>query len=125
MANTPQRQIRRGEIYWIAPVSPTGSLPAIAHPHVVVQDDVFNESRIETTIVCGITSNRRRASEPGTVQLDAGEGGLGRHSVVLASQISSVRKSELGAYIGTLSEQRVNQIVAALRFVHRGFLEGR
>jgi mRNA interferase MazF len=45
------------------------------HPHVVVQEDVFNHSRITTVIVCALTSNLNRAHEPGNVLLDVGEGG--------------------------------------------------
>jgi mRNA interferase MazF len=113
--------VRRGEIYWLAPDSDQGSLPAIVHPHVVVQDDLFNASRIPTTVVCGITTNVWRAAEPGTVLLAAGEGGLARPSVVLASQISSVSKSELRQPIGVLSQGRIDQILASLGFLHRAF----
>ena len=87
----------------------------------MVQDDLFNHSRIDTVVVCGITSNARRVSEPGTVRLSAGEGGLERESVVLASQVSSVPKDQLGEHIGTLSEARVEQVLSALRFLQLSF----
>ena len=111
--------ILRGDIYWIAPEEERGAIPPIAHPYVVVQDDLFNASRIDTVIVCGISSNLKRVSEPGTVLLDEHEGGLGRRSVVLASQISCVRKAQLGARIGRLGQDRVAQVLAALGFVNR------
>jgi len=113
------RHILRGEIYWVAPEEDRGAVPPIAHPYVVVQDDVFNASRIDTVVVCGITSNMKRVSEPGTVLLDEHEGGLSRRSIVLASQISCVGKIMLGARIGMLGGDRVEQILAALRFVNR------
>lgn len=111
--------ILRGAIYWIAPDEDRGSVPPIAHPYVVVQDDVFNASRLDTVIVCGITSNMKRVAEAGTVLLDEHEGGLNRRSIVLASQISCVGKARLGERIGFLEPQRVDQILAALRFVNR------
>ena len=49
------------------------------------------------------------------------EGGLPRRSVVVVSQISSVEKARLGERIGTLSEQRVDQVLAGLRFLQRSF----
>jgi mRNA interferase MazF len=110
--------IRRGDIYWIAPEEDRGAVPPIPHPYVVVQDDIFNASRIGTVVVCGITSNLKRVAEPGTVLLDEREGGLLRRSVVLASQISSVPKAQLGVRIGALTADRVEQILAALRLVH-------
>ncbi len=117
--------IRRGDIFWIAADEAKGSIPGVPHPHVVVQDDVFNHSRITTVVVCALSSNLRRAAEPGTVLLDPGEGNLARHSVVIASQISSLYKSRLGERIGSLSAQRVDQIVQALRFLQAAHFHGR
>lgn len=111
------RAIRRGDIYWAAPDDGRGSVPPIAHPHVVLQDDVFNASRIDTVVVCAITSNAKRIGEPGTVLLEADEGGLSRRSIVVASQLAAIPKASLGTRIGALSTERVEQILAALRLV--------
>lgn len=114
--------IHQGDIYWLENShADHGSVPPIRHPHVVVQDDVFNASRVHTTIVCALTSNLGRGSEPGNVLLDLGEGGLERRSVVIVSQISSVEESALGEFIGTLSSERVSQVLAGLRFQQRSF----
>lgn len=119
------RDILQGEIYWVAPEEDRGAIPPIAHPYVVVQDDLFNASRIHTVIVCGISSNLKRVMEPGTVLLDQGEGGLHRPSVVLASQVSCIDKAKLGARIGKLDPGRVEQILAALRVINRVHQAGR
>lgn len=113
--------IYRGDIFWLAPDDARGPAPSYAHPHVVVQDDVFNHSRITTVIVCALTSNLHRAHEPGNLLLEVGEGDLPRQSVVVVSQISSVEKARLGERIGALSAARVDQIVAGLRFQQRSF----
>lgn len=115
------REVRRGEIYWLEPDPRRGSVPSVAHPHVIVQEDVFNRSRIETVVVCALTSNPRRSQEPGNVWLDEGEGGLPRRSVAVVSQISSVPKQALGAYVGQLSSARVDEIIAGLRFQQATF----
>ncbi|GMV28069.1 MAG: hypothetical protein AMXMBFR59_01940 [Rhodanobacteraceae bacterium] len=111
--------IRRGDLFWIAPDDSRGPAPDYAHPHVVVQDDLFNRSRIATVVVCALTSNLQRASEPGNVLLDPGEGGLPRQSVVVVSQIDSVDKTRFGARIGALSPARVEQVLAGLGFQQR------
>jgi mRNA interferase MazF len=90
---------------------------------VVVQDDVFNHSRITTVVVCALTSNLHRATEPGNVLLEVGEGNLTRQSVVVVSQISSVEKTRLGEQIGSLSDARVEQILAGLHFQQVSFFE--
>jgi mRNA interferase MazF len=67
-------RINQGDLFWIGPDESRGSVPGVAHPHVVLQDDVFNHSRVTTVIVCALTSNLKRATEPGNVRLDSGEG---------------------------------------------------
>jgi mRNA interferase MazF len=113
--------IHQGDIYWAPLADPDAAGTGITHPHVVVQPDVLNHSRIQTVVVCALTSNLRRASLPGNVLLDAGEANLPRQSVVEVSKVSTVEKTRLGAYIGTLSAPRVAQILAGMRFVQRAF----
>jgi mRNA interferase MazF len=126
-ANTGERRgtrparIDRGDVFWIEPDDSRGPVPSYSHPQVVVQDDVFNHSRITTVVVCALTSNLHRASEPGNVLLEVGEGNLPRQSVVAVSQISSVDKARLGERIGSLSGARVEQILAGLRFQQVSF----
>jgi mRNA interferase MazF len=122
-AGTPPARIHRGDLYWIGPDDSRGPAPSYSHPHVVVQDDLFNHSRIHTVVVCALTSNLHRAHEPGNVLLDVGEGNLPVQSVVVVSQISSVDKARLGARIGSLSETRVEQILAGLRFQQASYFE--
>ena len=121
MCARPAR-INRGDVFWIAPDDSRESVPIYSHPHVVVQDDVFNHSRIATVVVCALTSNLHRAKEPGNVLLEVDEGNLPRQSVVIVSQVSSVDKARLGEWIGTLSDTRVGQILNGLRFQQVSFL---
>jgi mRNA interferase MazF len=108
----PADLISRGELFWLAPDEGSGP----AHPHVVIQDDVLNHSRISTVVVCALTSNLRVAKAPGNVLLDAGEGNLPLQSVIVVAQLRSVEKAKLGARIGALSSARVEQVLAGLRF---------
>ena len=119
--STPVRKIRRGDILWVEADTSRGSVPGAPHPHVVVQEDVFNQSRISTVVVCALSSNLQRAGEPGVVHLEAGEGDMPRPSVVIASQVSSIYKTRLGRYIGALSAGRVDSVVAALGMLQRSF----
>jgi mRNA interferase MazF len=106
--------INQGDIYWIELDEPTGSEPGYSHPHVVVQNNVFNASRINTVIVCALTSNIKRGEAPGNVLLEKGEANLSKQSAVLVSQIFTVDKTQLGEFIGTLSERRVKQIIEGI-----------
>ena len=106
--------INQGDIYWIELEEPRGSEPGYSHPHVVVQNNVFNASKINTVVVCALSSNIKRADVPGNVLLEKGEANLPKQSVVLVSQIFTVDKSQLGEFIGTLSERRVQQIIEGI-----------
>jgi hypothetical protein len=70
-------------------------------------------------VVCGVTSNLKRALEPGNVRLEAGEGNLEKASVVVVSQISVVPMALLQRRIGQLSAARVQEIIAGIGFQNR------
>lgn len=109
--------VNQGDIYWILLDEQSELESGYTHPHVIIQDNVLNHSRINTVVVCALTSNIKRAKAPGNVLLEAGEANLPKQSVVVASQVSTVDKSQLGEYIGSLNKQRINQILAGMKFV--------
>lgn len=111
-------KIKQGELYWVVLEDPSGEA-AYPHPHVVIQDNVLNSSRINTVVVCALTTNLKRAKAPGNVLLEIGEANLPRQSVVVVSQVSTVDKTQLGEYIGSLTEQRVHQILAGMQFLQQ------
>lgn len=106
--------IRQGDVYWIDLGAPSGSGPGHLHPHVVVQNDLFNRSRLSTVVVCTLTSNLKRSDSPGNVLLDEGEAGLPKRSVVNVTQLVTVDVSDLTEKIGTLSPIRVREILAGI-----------
>ncbi len=109
--------VHQGDIFWIDLDEPAGSGPGYRHPHVVIQNNVFNQSRINTVVVCALTSNLQRADAPGNVLLEDGEAGLSKQSVVVTSQIFTVDKDQLDEPIGTLSKKRVRQILDGIRLL--------
>ena len=111
--------VNQGDIYWVPLEEPNGLEPGVIHPHVVIQDDVINHSRIQTVVVCALTTNIKRANLPGNVLLEAGEANLPKQSIVVVSQVSTVDKAQLGEYIGSLTKERMDQILAGMRFVQR------
>ena len=109
--------IKQGDVFWIDLGAPAGSGPGYRHPHVVIQNNLFNRSRIATVIVCVITSKLKRAQAPGNVLLETGEANLSKPSVVNVSQIFTVDKGELVEKIGSLSAKRVRQILDGVRLL--------
>jgi mRNA interferase MazF len=109
--------INQGDIYWIDMGDPAGSGPALLHPYVVIQNNVFNRSRIQTVVVCSLTSNLKRASAPGNVILEPDEANLPKQSVVNVSQVFTADKADLGDYIGTLSQKRIYEILDGIKLL--------
>ncbi len=109
--------INQGDIYWIDFEEPSGSEPGYRHPHIVVQNNLFNRSEIKTVVVCMLTSNLKRAGAPGNVLLDKKETNLPKDSVVNVSQIFTIDKSQLDEYVGTLSVRRVREILSGIKLV--------
>ena len=109
--------IKQGDIYWIDFGIPRGSEPGYRHPHVVVQNNVFNASKINTVVVCALTSNLKWAKSPGNVFIKKGEGNIPKDSVVNISQIETIDKSLLIEKIGTLSSLRIKQIIEGIQLL--------
>ena len=109
--------IRQGEIYWVDLGEPRGSEPSYRHPHIVVQNNLFNASKINTVVVCALTSNLKRAKAPGNILLEKGEANLLKKSVVNISQIYTVNKSDLIEKIGRVSGKRVQRILDGINLL--------
>jgi len=109
--------VNQGDVFWIDFGKPSGSEPGYRHPHVVIQNNVFNRSRINTVVVCALTSNFKRAKAPGNVLLEKGEANLAKKSVVNISQIFTVNKTDLAEKIGSLSRSRLYQILEGIRLL--------
>ena len=103
--------ITQGEIYWVYLGEPTGSEPGYRHPHIVVQNNLFNSSKINTVVMCSLTSNLKRGQSPGNVVLRKGEANLPKKSVVNITQIYTVDKSDLCQKIGKVDNDRIKEIL--------------
>jgi mRNA interferase MazF len=109
--------IKQGDIFGVTLSEPSGSEPGCRHPYVVIQNNLFNKSRINTVVVCSLTSNLKRAQAPGNVLLAPGEANLPKQSVVNVSQMYTVDKQDLSAKIGTLASHRVREILDGIRLL--------
>lgn len=112
-----QGVIHQGDVFWLDLGRAAGSGPAYRHPVAVVQTNAFNDSRINTVIVCAITSNLRRAQSPGNVALRQGEAQLPKRSVVNVTQLVTVDKAALVERIGALSKGRMREVLDGIALV--------
>ncbi len=105
--------IKRGEIYY-ADLSPVvGSEQGGIRPVLIVQNDVGNKHS-PTVIAAAITSQREKAKLPTHIELDSGDCGLAKDSVVLLEQIRTIDKKRLRERMGELGTSSMTQVNNAL-----------
>ena len=92
--------MRRGDVFWVDLGEPLGSEPGYRRPVLVIQADVFNNSKLATVIVLSLTSNLNLENMPGCVFLSAYRTGLPKNSVANASQIRTIDRTRLDECVG-------------------------
>lgn len=110
-------EIKQGDIFWVDFGTPAASGSGYRHPHVIIQNNVFNASRINTVVVCALTSNLKWAKSPGNVLLKKGEANLPKDSVINISQIETIDKAYLTEKIGSLPSSRIKQMIDGVKFL--------
>jgi mRNA interferase MazF len=107
----------RGEIWWANLPEPVGSEPGYNRPVLVIQDDTFTQSNINTVIVVIITSNINLAAAPGNVLLPRVASGLPKDSVANVSQILTLDKKFLVERIGSLPDNLQLEVDDGIRTI--------
>ena len=84
---------------------------------LVIQGDVFNQSRIETVVVASITSNLDLADAIGNVLVRSEDTQLPRDSVVNVSQLVTYDRQVLREHISSLARELMERVDTGLRLV--------
>ena len=71
-----------GEFYWTDLGVPYGSEHGFKRPTLIIQDDSFNKSKIQTIIILPLTTNLNLIKAPGNVYIKKEESELSRDSVL-------------------------------------------
>ena len=107
----------RGEIWWADLGIPFGSEPGFKRPVLIIQDDSFNRSRIQTIIVASITSNLNLVEAPGNVLIQKKITDLSKDGVVNVSQITAVDKRRLIEKICVLPQRKMSEIDSGIKLI--------
>ncbi|MFQ6082810.1 MAG: type II toxin-antitoxin system PemK/MazF family toxin [Candidatus Aminicenantia bacterium] len=109
--------INQGDIFWVQFPPAKGSEPASKRPALVIQSNLFNRSKINTTIVLAITSQLKYKNLPGNVYLKKGEANLPKSCVINVTQIATIDKTRLIEKIGTLSQEKIAQVFKGINLL--------
>lgn len=113
----PGMVIRKGSIYWVNFPPGKGSEPIGRRPGLVIQNDILNDSKLNTVVMLAITSTMKFGELPGNVILRKGEANLPKKCVINITQIKSVDKTSIIEKIGTLSKKRMDEVCEGLKLV--------
>ncbi len=115
-ASSFRDDIRRGELYWLDWAPGRGSEQTGLRPALVIQADAGNRNpRYNLTIVATV-STQGKATIPTHVELaPLPENGLREVSYVQAEQIMTVVKDRLRSRIGSITQQDMSRVEAALK----------
>jgi mRNA interferase MazF len=109
--------IRHGSVYWIDFSPGKGSEPIGRRPGLVIQNNALNDSKLNTVIVMAITSTLKYGELPGNVILKKGEANLPKACVINVTQIKSVDKRSIKEKIGTLSKEKISEVIDGMKLV--------
>ena len=109
--------IQRGEVWWADLGESRGSQPGYRRPVLVVQNDAFNRSRLQTTLVVSLTSNLRLVEAPGNVLVPAKASGLPKDSVANVTQLLTLDEDFLTERAGKVPPRLMAQVDAGLKLV--------
>lgn len=107
----------RGELWWTDLGVPYGSEHGFKRPTLIIQDDSFNKSKIQTIIVLPLTTNLNLIEAPGNVYIKKEESELSRDSVLNVSQISVIDKARLIEKIGKLNRSLLHEVENGVKLV--------
>ena len=107
------RPIQRGDIYYADLTPTTGSEQGGIRPVLIIQNDVGNHHS-PTVIAAAITGYVKGRHQPTHVRLQGAACGLFRDSTVLLEQLRTLDKSRLDEYMGSVGEDKMREVDAAL-----------
>ncbi|PKA06464.1 type II toxin-antitoxin system PemK/MazF family toxin [Leptospira harrisiae] len=107
----------RGEIWWVDLGIPFGSEPGYKRPVLIIQDNAFNESNINTIIVVPLTTNLNLATAPGNVLLSRKDSNLSKDSVVNVSQIVTLDRERFINKASELKTKNIKKVEEGIKLV--------
>ena len=109
--------MKRGDVYWADLVPRSGSEQQGRRPVIVMSHDAFNQTQgWRSIIVVPLSTSLAQAGRgPSAVLLSQGAAGLGKDSIALCHQVTTLDRSKLTQRIGELNSTELSQIEDGLK----------
>lgn len=109
--------IRNGSIYWVDFSPGKGSEHRGRRPGLVIQNDILNDSKLNTVVMLSITSTMKFGDLPGNVVLKKGEANMPRKCVINTTQVKSVDKKSIKEKVGSLSKAKMAEVYEGVKLI--------
>ncbi len=109
--------MNKGSIYWVDVIVNQLSGKKESRPFLIIQNDVLNKSKINTTVVVAITSIPEFGKLPGNVIIEKGVANMPWQGVVNVSQVMSVEKKRITEKIGSLPVELMEKVSEGLKLI--------
>ncbi len=109
--------MKRGEVYWADLAPRSGSEQQGRRPVIVISHDAFSQTQNwRSIIVVPLSTSVAQAGRgPSAVLLTQGAAGLGKDSVALCHQVTTLDRSKLTQRIGELNSTELSQVEDGLK----------
>ena len=107
----------RGEIWWADFGIPFGSEPGFRRPVLIVQDDSYTKSRLNTVIVLPLTTNLLLENAPGNVFIERSETGLRKDSVIVVTQLYAIDKQRFIERVDQIKKTTMDDVEQGIKLV--------
>ena len=94
-----------------------GGEPGFRRPVLIVQDDGYTQSRLNTVIVVPLTTNLMLKNAPGNAFLSGDESGLSKNSVVVVTLLSALDKERLIECAGRTTQETMGEVESGIKMV--------
>jgi len=116
MATIQHSIMKRGEVYWAKLAPRSGSEQRGRRPVIVVSHNGFNQNpNWRSIIVVPLSTSQAQARRGPTAVYLKGIEGLGKASIALCHQVTTLDRSKLTQQIGKLSSAMLGQVEQGLK----------
>ncbi|MDQ1638311.1 MAG: mRNA interferase MazF [Pyrinomonadaceae bacterium] len=109
--------MKRGDVYWADLIPRSGSEQQGRRPVIVISHNAFNQTQAWRSIIVILlsTSAAQAGRGPSAVRFPEGTAGLGKASVALCHQVTTLDRSKLTQRIGELNPIELRQLEDGLK----------
>jgi mRNA interferase MazF len=109
--------VKRGDVWWADLVPRSGSEQRGRRPVIVVSHDAFHRTEAwRSIIVVPLSTSPRQAGRgPTAIPVPRGSAGLGKESVALCHQVTTLDRRKLTQHVGTLPAPIVVAVAEGLK----------